>query len=84
MDVAIQEVTKFNEQKAAEIKKKAMTRACTITSVMLGKRLFAYFDKWRCMSENGNIVLNRRIRSRIYKMYYDYMRSYFTAWKKGG
>lgn len=47
IDVAIAETEKFNNEKSANIAKKNKWRAGQIVSIMMGRKLFAFFDHWR-------------------------------------
>jgi len=47
-----------------------------------GKRLHSFFAKWRDHTLSYKQTMNIKVKGRIIHMYYNYMNSYFDAWKK--
>jgi len=84
LDVAISETKKFNEENSSRIKHKKKFRAGEIVSIMLGRKLFAYFNHWRNVNKNYQNLMQTKVKSRIIKMYCNYLQSYFDHWKDGG
>ena len=82
MDVALEEHRQFNAQHQSKEMTKSQKKSVSVVRDMMGRRLRGYFNYWKDHSTTFSTAMNTKIRDRIFKIYRDYMLSYFSHWRK--
>ena len=60
---------------------KNQLRASFIVRAMMGKKLFAFFQKWKKETDHIRVTCNSKVKDRLMKIYRNYQLIYFQRWK---
>ena len=81
MDPGIKDLEDHNFEKSKQILNRSQYRASGIVRNMLGKRLFAYFQKWKSETSHYSVTMNAKIRIKMTQMIKGKYAVYFYHWK---
>jgi len=82
--VAVAEHEEFNKTFEKKLLMKNQMRAGKITTLMLGKRLFAYFNHWRLDTEYYNKTMRTKVVDKLIRLMIGKLGQAFKIWKDKG
>ena len=82
--MAVAEHEEFNKTFEKKLLMKNQMRAGKITTLMLGKRLFAYFNHWRLDTEHYNKTMRTKVVDKLIRLMIGKLGQAFKIWKTKG
>lgn len=81
VDVAIRNTRQYNVDREQAFLTKNQNRAGFAVRAMLGKKLFAYFQKWKKESDHIKILCKTKVWDRLLKIAGNYKLAFFIRWR---
>ena len=81
MNPGIKDLEEHNYSKSQEILTRSQYRASTIVRNMMGKRLFAYFKKWKDETRHFNVTMKEKVKIKLLQLCKGRFAAYFFHWK---
>jgi UDP-glucose 6-dehydrogenase len=81
VDVAIRDTKQYNMDRESSFLVKNQLRASFIVRAMMGKKLFAFFLKWKKETDHMRVTCKTKVYDRLMKIYRNYQFIYFQKWK---
>ena len=81
MNPGIKDLEDHNYSKSQEILTRSQLRASTIVRNMMGKRLFAYFKKWKDETRHFNVTMKEKVKIKLLQLCKGRYAAYFFHWK---
>ena len=81
MNAAIRDSRSFLQKTSSELQTRYKKQSVDLMVVMLGKRLFEYWTRWRNVTKHYKLNLQTKFKDRIIALYKARLLSYLDLWK---